>query len=289
MLQSLFSSIKIFLLLSFICSSCTALAAGSVIRLNVTSGTKSDYVISMINLAVSKIDKKYTIERDMTVSTQARIGEELASGNLDVMWVSTSKEKEELYLPIRIPLFKGLLGYRLLLIREGDQARFDNIKTQEDLKKFSLGQGATWADTNILLANGLNVVKVNKLPSLFHMLDGERFDAFPRGANEPFQEILKYPSLKLTVEKNLVLVYPMPFYMFVNKNNVALARDLELGLNRAIEDGSFEKLFLANQTVQDVKQLAHLKQRRIIYLDNPTLPKETPLDRPELWINPETF
>jgi len=121
------------------------------------------------------------------------------------------------------------------------------------------------------------------------MLDGGRFDAFPRGASEPFVEVKKYPSLRLKVEDNLVLQYTMPFYLFVNKGNKNLARDLELGLNRAIEDGSFEEVFLKNPTVKDMLEQARLNQRRVIHLDNPTLPIETPLDRANLWIDLSTL
>ena len=59
--------------------------------------------------------------------------------------------------PIRIPLFKGLFGYRVLLIRKQEQARFDQINTQQDLAKFLGGQGTHWPDTLILQANGLRV------------------------------------------------------------------------------------------------------------------------------------
>ena len=121
------------------------------------------------------------------------------------------------------------------------------------------------------------------------MLDGGRFDAFPRGASEPFAELKKYPSLNLAVEKNLLLSYTMPFYIFVSKNRPALAKDIELGLNRAIASGEFEQVFLQNPTVKDAQEFAQISKRRIIYLDNPTLPANTPLERSELWIDPTKF
>jgi hypothetical protein len=121
------------------------------------------------------------------------------------------------------------------------------------------------------------------------MLDGGRFDAFPRGVSEPYDELPRYPNLKLAVEKNLLLIYRMPFYLFVKNGNNVLAKDLETGLNLAIADGSFEKLFLANKTVQDVIEKTNIANRRVIHLENPTLSKETPLDRAELWIDPKTL
>lgn len=265
------------------------IAQEKTVRLNAASGAKADYVISMLNLAFTHIDNQYRIEKDLTPSTQPRITEEVQAGNLDLMWVSTSQAYENNFLPIRIPLLKGLLGFRILLIRAGEQPRFDSIHTKEDLKKMTFGQGRTWTDAKILEANGLTLIKTTKMASLFHMLDGGRFDAFPRGASEPFEELKKYPQLNLEVEKNILLAYKMPFYIFVNKNKPELAKDIELGLNRAIASGEFDALFLQNPTVKDVQEKARLSQRRIIYLDNPTLPAETPIERSELWIDSQTF
>lgn len=278
-------------LISFIASAYAAQLAAQekTVRLNAASGAKADYVIDLLNLAFTHVDTPYRIEKDLTPSTQSRLTEEVQAGNLDLMWVSTSQAYETDFLPIRIPLLKGLLGYRILLIRAGEQQKFDAIYTKDDLAKITFGQGRTWADAGILEANGLKVIKTTKSPGLFHMLDGGRFDAFPRGASEPFAEIKKYPELNLAVEKNLLLAYKMPFYIFVNKNNPGLAKDIELGLNRAIAAGEFDKVFLQNPTVKDVQELAALSQRRIIYLDNPTLPPQTPIDRAELWIDPQTF
>lgn len=267
----------------------TQAAEEQVVRLNAASGAKADYVIDLLNLAFANIDTPYRIEKDLTPSTQSRITEEVQAGNLDLMWVSTSQHYERDFIPIRIPLLKGLLGYRILLIRAAEQQKFDAIFTKDDLARVTFGQGRTWADAGILEANGLKVIKTTKSPGLFHMLDGGRFDAFPRGASEPFAEIKKYPELKLAVEKNLLLAYKMPFYIFVNKNKPALAADIERGLNQAIATGEFDTIFLQNPTVKDVQEFANLSQRRIIYLDNPTLPPQTPTDRAELWIDPQTF
>lgn len=40
----------------------------------------------------------------------------LDSGELTIIWTSTSVEKEKSLRPIRIPIRKGILGYRVLLI-----------------------------------------------------------------------------------------------------------------------------------------------------------------------------
>lgn len=265
---------------------CSSMAfAETVIRVNAASGAKAEYVISLVELAYKKLGKELTVERDQTQVTQGRINEEVKNGNLDLMWVSTNTQKEEEFLPVRIPLLKGLLGYRLMFIRENEQSKFNTIKTLDDLRTLKLGQGRTWSDTAILEANNITVVKAAKKDNLFHMLDGGRFDAFPRGASEPFSEIQHYSHLNIAIESNLVLAYKMPFYIFVNKNNHALAADIEKGLNVAIADGSFDSVFYRNPTVIDALGKARLNKRHIIELVNPTLPINTPVDRKELWLS----
>jgi hypothetical protein len=263
-------------------------AEEKVIRVNEFSDPNAAYAIQMLRLALSHIDTPYRIEISTEDFTQARVNEEVRIGGLlDLAWTSSGAEMEATVLPIRIPLFKGLLGYRILIINKYDQPKFDRIKTLEDLKQLTFGQGRTWADTRILESNGFTVIKTNKYPSLFHMVEGGRFDAFPRGVHEPFGELAQRPDMDLTVEKNLMLAYKMPFYFFVSRNNPTLAADIETGLNRAIADGSFDETFMNAPSVKDVIEKANMKNRRVFYIDNPTLSKETPLDRQELWFDPK--
>lgn len=260
------------------------------IRVNDSSDPNGPYAVKMIELAIKHIDKKYKLVVTKEPYSQVKIMEEVNTGKLDAFWNSSNADKEERFAPIRIPIYKGLLGNRIFIIHKDNQSKFDNIKTLEDLKKITIGQGKTWADTKILESNGLNVVKANKYESLFLMLDGGRFDAFSRGVHEPFGELASHPHLKdLTVEKNLMLVYRMPFYLFVKKENKTLADDLEKGLNAAIADGSFDEVFFGDPSVQDVLAKANMKNRRVIHLDNPTLHKKTPLDRAELWFDPKSI
>ncbi len=268
----------------------SALAQESLIRVNDSSDPNGPYAVKMIQLALKHIDKKYKLVVTKEPYSQVKIMEEVTNGKLEAFWNSSNADKESNFTPIRIPLYKGLLGNRIFIIHKDNQSKFDNIKTLEDLKSITIGQGKTWADTKILESNGLKVVKANKYESLFLMVDGGRFDAFSRGVHEPFGELANHPNLKdLTVEKHLMLVYRMPFYLFVSKENKALAKDLENGLNAAIADGSFDQVFFADPAVQDVMAKADMKNRRAIYLDNPTLSKETPLDRKELWFDPKTI
>jgi len=244
------------------------------------------YAKGLLKLAISKVSTEYDWQEPVENTSEERIVNMLMDNTLDVVWYASTNDLEERLLPVRIPMYRGLLGYRVLMIKKGTQHKFDGVKTLEDLRRFSLGQGLFWADTQVLTSNGLNVIKVLKYEGLFYMLDGDRFDGFPRGVHEPWSEIQRYPKLALDVEQNLLLSYINPFYFFVNKSNQKLAEDIERGLRIAIEDGSFNEYFLNDPTVKDVINKANLKDRLVLRLNNPGLPKLTPVDEQALWFDP---
>ncbi len=262
-----------------------------VIRVN-DNGTDPNaaYSIKMLQLAIDHIDTKYKIEVVKDNFSQTKVNEEVrTNGALDMVWASSEATIESELHPIRICLYKGLLGYRIFIINKSNQYKFDQVNSLDDLRKLTVGQGKTWADTKILQANGFNVITVTKYPNLFYMVDGGRFDGFPRGVHEPFGELAQRPELKdLTVEKNLMISYRMPFYLFTSHENKKLAADINLGLERAIADGSFDEVFYNDPNVKDVLAKANMKQRKVFYIDNPLLSKETPLDRAELWFDPQS-
>lgn len=252
---------------------------------NMKSNVQTDYMTGLLKLALSYSDKSYLFSSTSEVYSRPRVMESVKSGAISVMWGGTSEEMERDFLPIRIDAYRGLMNHRLLFIRQGDQARFDRINTLEDLKQIRFGQGRSWQDASILESAGLQVIKATKKPSLYHMLDGGRFDAFPRGANEVWTELAAFPDLKLTVEKKLVLIYPLPTYFFVTTKDPELAKDIEFGLESAIKDGAFNKYFYGSAEVQEALGKADLANRRAIRIDNPYLPKATPLNRKELWLD----
>jgi ABC-type amino acid transport substrate-binding protein len=264
--------------------------AAETVKTPALSDENGKFAFNMLKLALGYSNTKYDVREGIDLTkTFARVIEDLKSNDIDVIWTTSDKDRETEFLPIRIPLYKGMFGYRILIIKKGNQAKFDSVRTIEDLKKISMGQGRSWADTKVLEENGLNVVKANKYPSLFYMIDGDRIDAFPRAIHEPWDELDAHKDLDLTTENNILLIYKIPFYFFVEKNNSKLAEQIEAGLNKAIADGSFDKLFYANLGVQKVLQFANLKNRRVFNLVNSNLPTETPLGREELWLDIKKF
>lgn len=247
-----------------------------------------DYFVSLLQLALEEsrapneeIQLRFA-ERDYSQARWIYLAQH-DPGNL-VIWTMTNRQREEQLLPIRIPLFKGLFGKRVFIIRKQDQALFDRIKTREDLAKLTAGQGMHWPDVEILQANGLPVTTAATVDSLFKMLKAKRFDYFPRGVSEAWFELAQLGDESLTVEKNLMLVYPAAIYYFVNKNNVDLARRIETGLEMMIAKGSFDEFFFSHKrTIAGLEEVTN-NPRRKIYLENPELPPVRPMPQEKYWL-----
>jgi len=206
-------------------------------------------------------------------------------GELNITWSSTSDEKERTLLAIRIPLRKGLLGYRIALIAKSQQPVFDLVQSADDLTKLVVGQGIGWGDAGLYNRDGFKVVTAN-YDQLFRMTAAKRFDFFPRGIGEIFKEYdTQAPMVaNLAIEQHLLIVYPWPYYFFFKKSDTALAGRIEAGLRAMLKDGSYDAIF-EKYNRADIER-ANLKNRRIIRINNPFLPKDTPLDDPTLWFDP---
>jgi hypothetical protein len=177
-----------------------------------------------------------------------------------------SYKKAELeYLPL--PVHMGVLGYRICFTAPGLEADIAKVKTLDDLRRYSVGQGVGWSDVNILRANGFKVMEVAAYDSLFAMLSRGRFDLLCRGVNEVQSEILTHPDLHL--DQSFALFYPLPIFFYTHKDNRAAIERVTAGLQSAFDDGSMHKLF--KQYFLKSIQSAQLRQRRIFRLTNPLI------------------
>ncbi|MCW8107762.1 transporter substrate-binding domain-containing protein [Alteromonas ponticola] len=249
---------------------------------------RDEYPLALLTLALEKTGVKYSLLPSERILLQGKALRQLKENReINVMWSMTDTQREKDLLPIRIPIGKGLIGWRVFLISKTAQARFNDVATVQDLISLDPVQGEDWPDTKILQANGFNVVTVKDHKRAFTAVTTNRADFFPRSVIEVLQE-LKTPAIakELAVEEKLAIHYPTAFYFFVNKGNTTLARLIETGLQLAIEDGSFDALFLSSYE-ETLRQL-DLDSRRVFHLDNPLLPELTPIDDKKLWYYPET-
>ncbi len=267
----------------------TTHAQSSEVVINKVAGVKEQLAVDILALVLNKTDPQATIRQHSESLPQSRLVDEIKLGNIDLMWAGVDPTLESALKPVRIPLFKGLLGHRIFIIKKENQARFNNIKTLDDLKQLNAGQGTHWGDTEILKNADIPVITTLKYPNLFFMLEGDRFDYFPRAIHEPWSEVEERADLNLTVEKNIMLVYPFAMYFFVNKDNQALHDKLYQGFEMAIADGSFDELFFNNQLIKDALNKTNLKNRTVIKIANPAMHPDTPINRKEFWLDPTSL
>lgn len=252
-------------------------------------GEKEQILYDILALALSKSAPSMSLSTLPEVLNEAQLVSEVESESVDVMWSGGDKEKDDRLQAVRIPVLKGLLGHRIFLIREQDKARFATIQTFEDLLEFEAGQGRFWGDTQILKSADIPTVTTIKYKNLFPMLEGGRFDYFPRALHEPFIEAENHKHLDLVVDSNVMLVYPYAMYFYVNKNDKRLHNLIYRGFEMAIEDGSYDELFFSNSMIQDVLTKANIAQRTVFRVGNPHLHPDTPLNTEEFWLDIENL
>lgn len=255
------------------------------------SDQRGHYPIALLQLALAKSDAaqaglQFVIKPSDFVMTQERTLKqlELAQG-IDVVWTMTNPQREQQLQPIRFPIDRGLIGWRLLAIAQQDAQRFAGLTEAAQLKKMLMVQGGDWPDYAILTANGFQVTPSNHFNGMYQMLSRGRVQMFPRSVTEIWPEIAERPQASVMVAPRWVLHYPAALYFFVRKGDHQLAQAISQGLEQALADGSLRQLF--QQHFHQAIDQAQLTQRQVIHLQNPQLPAATPLQRPELWFQPE--
>jgi len=182
------------------------------------------------------------------------------------------KHKQKLVIPQ--PLTKGLLGYRLLLVRDECLTKFAQINMPQQLQALSIGIPATWADAALFRHNRYKVIEQGTLDNLFLLLKNGTFDYVALGVNE-IEQIFQQRAVPLggiSIEPSLMLYYPFPLVFYVNPNKPDLMERIENGLKLLIANGEYETLFSHHHT--DVAQRLNLHNRKMMTLTNPMLPPE---------------
>lgn len=172
---------------------------------------------------------------------------------------------------INRPLARGMLGKRLLVIRQPDQQAFSAIRTEADMKNKIAGIPATWADADLFRANGYPVAENGSLDDIFFRLADREFDYVSLGALE-VEEIHTRLAVRpggLCMETTLMLQYPMPLVFYVNPAEPEVAERIRKGVDRIQQNGQMEALF--QRHFGGIVERLSLEKRRTFHLFNPML------------------
>lgn len=246
-----------------------------------------DYINELLTEALSSSPHKYQLLPSHAQMQQGRAIHEMknGTGEVDLLWSMSTDEREKALIAIKIPLDKGLLGWRIPFVAAENKHLFKSVKSLHDLDNYAAGQEQDWPDVKILESNGLKVATSNSYEVLFSMLEAGRFDYFPRSIVEIWKEQEVHANKNLAINLDIAFHYPTAYYFFVAPTKRQFAVDLNNGLETMVRNGQFEKIFLKYH--QASIQKAGLRNRLVLELRNPLLdPASMPLGRTELWFKP---
>lgn len=251
----------------------------------VENDVRYEYPLALLELALQKTSVRYVLKTSIKPMPQAKALKRLEE-NLDVnvVWSMTDVQREQQLRPIRIPIMRGLIGWRVFLAHKKSPFLKAPITEMADLIAYSPVQGISWPDTKILQSNGFNVITARDYIDATEVMNNRLADFFPRSVIEVFHELGNKHSTQMSLREGVAFYYPSAVYFFTNKQNLTLARLIETGLQRAVEDGSYEKLFMEHYGESLAK--LDIKNSLNFRLANPLLPPLTPIGKPEYWYFP---
>jgi len=211
--------------------------------------------------------------------SQSRAFLQLSTGEVDVASSITTTEHEAQAIPLRVCLYRGLIGIRLPIALARRRAELQRITSLDQARRLRMAQVESWPDTQILRANGWPVQAIARRDSFAVLLERERIDLFALAAIEVYPIVDPLP--KLTVLGNWLIAYVAPSYFFVSPEQPELAARLQRGWELVLADGSFVALF--EQWLGPQLERAALHERRWLKLRNLALPEATPLREDRLW------
>ena len=234
-------------------------------------------VDKILELALAKTRDLYpevTVVRSEPMEQNEALRELRPGGRLDVMSTAANEATADTAISIRFPVLRGLLGVRVCLIRKGDQERFSSIATPYDFvsEPLKICQGAHWPDVDVLRRNGFHTVTRERYRDLFTGLLTGDCDCILRGAQEIVPEWEARQTI-LDIEERLLFRYLQPGFFHVSRSNPKLAARIELGLLRALDDGSFQEF--VDSLLGDAVARLELGDRLAFELVNPNLSQRT--------------
>ena len=243
------------------------------------SSARQDYELALIDACLQATqveDEVYSLLVDNQDYPEPEVEGSIFETACDVIVTVAGnvKFKNKPKVVINQPLAKGLLGYRLLIVRNESLQVFQELKELKDLLTLSVGVPATWADAELFRQNDFNVIEKGTLEDIFVCLRNKEFDFIALGANEVEAVFKQYGHALdgLSIEPSMMIYYPFPLVFYVKPSKPALALRLERGLLTLMQNGQYEVLF--HQHHGDVVARLQLKERQLFGLHNAILPQE---------------
>jgi hypothetical protein len=205
---------------------------------------RQDYPRAVLAMALEHHGTPHALVQAQLPATQERALRQLTAGEgIDVVWSVATDERDRAFQRVPVAIDRGLIGARVLLVRQVDAPRLAQVRDLPALARLRGAQGHDWPDLQVLRTAGLDVVAAPGYDSLFAMLARGRIDYFPRSVLEVGRELEQHGGQGLLVAPGLLLHYPSGLFFYVRRQDDVLAQVLADGLAAAIRDGCLPRLF----------------------------------------------
>ncbi|MEX0299346.1 MAG: hypothetical protein AB3N28_09770 [Kordiimonas sp.] len=237
----------------------------------------ADYEVKLLRIALDHMPGQHTITFVPISYSQGRAFRELARGTapINILYSGYSKEREAITRMVYVPLTRGLLGNRMFIIHEKDDALFKNITHLEQLtNRITVGVGTTRPEEIILPSAGFSIVRSpgNQLIPMF--LRG-RFTSLLYGLDEidlVYSDITNQQTNRSTIiNKDILLSYKFDSFFFVQPGDDIRANLVEEGLKRAYASGAFMEHFRNFPPIQVGLSLFDTHKPKVFKIVNPDL------------------
>ncbi len=183
---------------------------------------------------------------------------------VDIFWSIGTFERDKVLSKVNFDIYKGMFGYRLLLVNQEQKHFFESINSVNELKKRVAGLGYDWPDYEILSKNGFKVQGTTSYAGLFQLLQKKRVDYLPRSMFEVWLESDHFRNNRMHVTESISLHYSTSFNYYLSKKNQKLARLIQTSLEEMEKNGAFDVLF--DNFWKDTLIRSNLENRHIFHL-----------------------
>ena len=174
-------------------------------------------------------------------------------------------------ISVNIPISKGILGYRIAIVRQTDADLFAEADSAK-IKQLKNGVPISWSDAVIFRENGYRVVENGNFGDILKRLENNEFDYTAFGANEVINIYETKAPEGLFIDNHVIFHYPFPLVFYINPNKEKLAERIKIGLKNIKKNGTLDSLF--NAHYGELTERLNLRQRKILKLHNPMVPPE---------------
>ncbi len=227
------------------CCCCTVWAETVDLKIAEVKAGGQSYFTDLLRESLIAAGHEVSIEH-LGRLPQKRMASMLAQGELSLLLLVESAERNRRYVPVEVDLTDGLIGHRILLIPKGGQPDYDAVKTLDDFRRLgkvgALGRG--WFDVEVWKRNGLAYIERdgdwrNKIYKQI-ALQNRGVDYFSRGFFEVVEEADAHPYLE--IEQRLMLIYERDFRFYLGKGSARYKFVLEQALRQAKRSGLMARL-----------------------------------------------